>query len=83
MKMISKLAKLMDEKGIDQKTLSAETGLSPTTVGKIYRAQFNRIDNHTVHSLCKYFGLKTISDLIEIEWEANDIEGRQVWNPSH
>lgn len=78
MKMISKLAKLMDEKGIDQKTLSAETGLSPTTVGKIYRAQFNRIDNHTVHSLCRYFGLKTISDLIEIEWEANDIEGRQV-----
>lgn len=68
----------MESKGLDQKTLAAETGLSPTTVGKIYRNQFNRIDNHTVTTLCTYFGLKTISDLIEIQWERDDIEGRQV-----
>ena len=68
----------MDSRGLDQKTLAAQTGLSPTTVGKIYRGQFNRIDNHTVTTLCLYFGLKSIADLIEIKWEKNDIEGVQV-----
>ncbi len=78
MKMISKLPKLMDSRGLDQKTVAAETGLSPTTVGKIYRSQFNRIDNHTIKTLCLYFGLKSISELIEIQWEKDDLEGVQV-----
>lgn len=78
MKMICKLPELMNQKGVDQKTLAAETGLSPTTVGKYYRCQFNRIDNHTVTTLCLYFGLKSISELIEIQWEKNDVEGIQV-----
>lgn len=78
MKMISRLAELMVREGLDQKTLAAKTGLSPTTVGKIYRSQFNRIDNHTVTTLCLYFGLKSISDLIEIQWEKDDVEGTQV-----
>jgi putative transcriptional regulator len=77
MKIISKLPTLMDSKGLDQKTLAVETGLSPTTVGKIYRGQFNRIDNNTVMVLCQYFELKTISELIEIEWEKDDIKGNQ------
>jgi DNA-binding Xre family transcriptional regulator len=78
MKVISKLPDLMlSREGLDQKTLSAQTGLSPTTVGKMYRGHFDRIDNHTVTTLCKYFGLKSISELIEIEWEETDVEGRQ------
>lgn len=74
--MISKLPKLMQKReGLDQKTLAAATGLSPTTVGKVYRGHFDRLDNHTVTVLCRYFGLKTISDLIEIEWQPEDLEG--------
>ncbi|MDJ0536803.1 MAG: helix-turn-helix transcriptional regulator [Xenococcaceae cyanobacterium MO_207.B15] len=73
--MISKLPKLMASKGIDQKTLAYQTGLSPTTVSKVYRAQFNQIDNHTFTTLCLYFGLKSLSELIDIEWEKDDIEG--------
>lgn len=73
--MISKLPDLMSQAGLDQKTVAARTGLSPTTVGKIYRGHFDRVDNHTVHTLCRFFGLKTISDLIEIEWEDGDVEG--------
>ena len=65
----------MESKGLDQKTLAFHTGLSPTTVGKIYRSQFNQIDNHTVTTLCRYFKLKTISDLIDIQWEKNDVKG--------
>ncbi len=75
--MISKLPKLMESKGVDQKTLSYLTGLSPTTVGKVYRGQFSRIDNHTIKTLCLYFGLKTISELIDIQWEKDDVEGAQ------
>ncbi|ABW32600.1 MULTISPECIES: helix-turn-helix transcriptional regulator [Acaryochloris] len=78
MKVITKLPELMEQVGIDQKTLSARTGLSPTTVGKIYRGHFDRIDNHTVTQLCKYFGLKTIADLVEIDWEPDDVEGVQI-----
>jgi len=66
----------MDSKGLDQKVLAVETGLSPTTVGKIYRGQFSRVDNNTIMVLCLYFELKTISDLIEIEWEQDDLKDK-------
>lgn len=72
--MKSKLPDLMKEKGVDQKTVAAATGLSPTTVGKLYRSHFDRIDNHTVMTLCKYFGLRKLDDLLELVWEAEDKE---------
>lgn len=79
MKVISKLPELMKSRdGLDQKTLAAKTGLSPTTVGKLYRGHFDRIDNHTVTTLCKFFGLRSISELVEIEWTEDDVEGVQV-----
>ncbi len=70
--MKSKLPELMKEKGVDQKTVAAATGLSPTTVGKLYRSHFDRIDNHTVTTLCKYFGLRNLDDLLELVWEVED-----------
>lgn len=76
--MKCKLPELMKAKGIDQKTLAAETRLSPATVGKLYRSHFDRIDNHTVTTLCKYFGLRSLDSLIEIVWEKDDVEGKQV-----
>jgi DNA-binding Xre family transcriptional regulator len=72
MKMKSKLPALMSNKGVDQKTVAAATGLSPTTVGKIYRSHFDRIDNHTVTQLCKYFDIKNLDQLLEIVWEDDD-----------
>lgn len=70
--MKSKLPDLMKEKGVDQKTVAAATGLSPTTVGKLYRSHFDRIDNHTVTALCKYFELRKLDDLLELVWEVED-----------
>lgn len=72
MKVKTKLPQLMQAKGLDQKTLAAQTGLSKTTVSKLYRNHFDRIDSQTVTTLCRYFGLRTISDLLEIEWEEGD-----------
>ena len=78
MKLRTKLPELMKARGLDQKTLAAHTGLSPTTVGKLYRNHFDRLDNHTITTLCKYFGLKKLDDLIQIVWEEDDLEGRQL-----
>lgn len=78
--MKSKLPALMKEKGVDQKTVAAATGLSPTTVGKLYRSHFDRIDNHTVIQLCRYFKIKKLDDLIEIVWEPEDEEIAEVFN---
>lgn len=66
MKLKSKLPELMQVKGVDQKTIAAATGLSATTVGKLYRNHFDRIDNHTITSLCRYFDLKDLGQLIEL-----------------
>jgi DNA-binding Xre family transcriptional regulator len=73
MKLKSKLPALMEAKGVDQKTVAAATGLSPTTVGKLYRSHFDRIDNHTVIQLCRYFSIKNLGDLIELVWEEDDV----------
>lgn len=67
--MKSKLRFLLEKHGIDQKTLAARTGLSPTTVGKIYNNHFKALETHTVTTLMKYFKLKRIDDLIEVVWE--------------
>lgn len=79
MRVHSKLPELMKlSPNLDQKTLAARTGLSPTTVGKLYRGHFDRIDNHTVTTLCKFFGLESINQLIEIEWQEDDVVGDQA-----
>ena len=71
-RMACKLPELMKAKKVDQKTVAAATGLSPTTVGKLYRSHFDRIDNHTVTQLCKYFGLRKLDELLELIWEEGD-----------
>lgn len=66
MKLRSKLPALMEKKGVDQKTVAAVTGLSPTTVSKLYRNQLDRFDRRTITVLCEYFGCKKLDDLIEL-----------------
>jgi putative transcriptional regulator len=66
MDMICKLSELMSAKGINQKQLSIETGLSPTTISKLYRNQLDRFDKKTILTLCKYFECKSVNELIEI-----------------
>lgn len=72
MRLKSKLPALMDKQGIDQKTLAAKTGLSPTTVGKIYNNHFKAIETHTVTTLMRHFKLKRLDDLFEVVSEDPD-----------
>ena len=64
--MRCKLSLLMEQAGIKQRDLAVATGLSPTTISKLARNHFDRIDNNTVTTLCRYFGLKRLDDLIEL-----------------
>ncbi len=67
MDMICKLPQLMEAKGINQKQLASATGLSPTTISKLYRNQLDRFDRNTVLKLCEFFECKSIGELIEIK----------------
>ncbi len=63
--MICKLKNLMEKRGLSQKALAEATGISPTTVGKLYRNEFSRVDNNTTITLCKFFNVG-IADLYEV-----------------
>lgn len=56
-RMYCKLAVLMAEKDpqLSQRQLSRETGLSTTTVNKLFTNRFDRVDCETVETLCSYF----------------------------
>ncbi len=62
--MFCRLAVLMAEKDpqLSQRQLAKETGLSPTTVHKLFTNKFGRVDTHTIEVLCSYFD-KDIGDL--------------------
>ena len=66
MKLKSNLAALMKAKDVDQKTVAADTGLSPTTVSKLYRNQIDRFDRKTLEALCNYFQCTKLDDLIQL-----------------
>ena len=62
--MFCRLAVLMAEKNpqLSQRQLATETGLSPTTVHRLFTNKFERVDTNTVEVLCSYFD-KEIGDL--------------------
>lgn len=69
--VLCKLKRLMEDEGLNQLQVSEATGLSPTTVGKLYRNQFERIDKATLITLCKYFRVG-IEQLFEVVFEEED-----------
>lgn len=71
MRVICKLKQLMDKQGLSQTEVASATGLSPTTVGKLYRNQFERIDKDTLMVLCKFFRAG-IGELFEVVFEEGD-----------
>lgn len=40
---------------LSQRQLAKETGLSPTTINKLFTNKFERVDTRTVETLCDYF----------------------------
>ena len=58
-KMFCRLAVLMAEKDpqLSQRQVARDTGLSPTTINKLFTNNFDRVDVNTIEVLCDY--LKT------------------------
>ena len=52
-----RLAVLMAEKDpqLSQRQLAKETGLSPTTINRLFTNKFDRVDVNTIETLCNYF----------------------------
>ncbi|MBD2588663.1 helix-turn-helix domain-containing protein [Synechococcus elongatus] len=67
MKVRCKLPELIRDAGLTQGRVATEAGLSPVTVSKLCRQHFSQIDVETVYKLCRFFQLKSIDDLLEIE----------------
>lgn len=63
-KMYCRLAVLMAEKDpqLSQRQLAKETGLSSTTINRLFTNKFDRVDVNTIETLCDYLG-REISDL--------------------
>lgn len=66
-KMYCRLAVLMAEKDpqLSQRQLSRDTGLSTTTINKLFTNNFDRVDVNTIETLCNYFD-KEVGDLLEM-----------------
>lgn len=67
MKVKCRLKELMaKEAGLTQQDLAVQTKISPTTIGKLYRNQFSRIDSQTILTLYKRFNCSSLADLLEV-----------------
>ena len=62
-----RLAVLMAEKDpqLTQRQLSRDTGLSTTTINKLFTNKFERVDVNTIETLCNYFN-KEIGELLSL-----------------
>lgn len=58
-----RLAELLEERGKSRYWLAKETGVTPTTITKLFRGQTNGIDFPTLDAICKALDCDT-SDLI-------------------
>lgn len=70
--LVCKLSKLMASKRVAIATVADQTGLNVNTISRLYHNYFDRVDGKTIESLCRYFNLKSIDDLLEIDTEAGD-----------
>ncbi len=73
-KMYCRLAVLMAEKDpqLSQRQLARETGLSPTTINKLFTNKFDRVDTRTIVTLCDYLK-KEVGDLLVLR-EASEAD---------
>ena len=54
-----------EKRNLPIRTISAETGLSQGAILRVKNATMLKISMSTLETLCQYFNVKSISDLIE------------------
>jgi len=70
--MSCRLAVLMAEKDpqLSQRKLSDQTKLGLTTINRLFTNKFERVDVHTLETLCEYFNTEVGNLLVMREVEA-------------
>lgn len=56
---------LLEDRKLPVRTVAQETGLSAATIQRLRREDPGRVYFSTLNTLCHYFGLSNISELIE------------------
>ena len=59
------LSRLMGEKRLKIADIERDTGLSRTTLSRLYHEKAGRLDFDTLENLCRYFDVG-VADLLEI-----------------
>ena len=59
------LSRLMGEKRLKIADIERDTGLSRTTLSRLYHEKAGRLDFDTLETLCRYFDVG-VADLLEI-----------------
>jgi putative transcriptional regulator len=74
-KMYCRLAVLMAEKNpqLSQRQLAEDTKLGVTTINRLFRNDFSRVDTNTIETLCLYFQCE-IGDLFVLR----EVESAEV-----
>lgn len=61
----------LERRDLPIRKISEETGLSQGAILRVKNATMERISLSTLEALCRYFDVKSLSDLIEYEPDAN------------
>jgi DNA-binding Xre family transcriptional regulator len=65
--MNCKLKELMYERHLTQKEVAERTGLGYPTISRLYHNKADRFDKNTILTLCEFFKLTSINELLELE----------------
>lgn len=67
MRINCKLPDLIEQRGIDKKTLCDQAMVNPKTITDYCRSSVKRYSEETLTKLYRYFNLTSLSQLIDIE----------------
>ena len=62
---VCRLNELMEKRGITQRDLSFETGISASALSRLQNNNFLRMDLNTLNTLADYFEIKSGDELFE------------------
>lgn len=62
--IVNRLSAILGERRMSQRALQAQTGLSYTTISRLYNDHMERFDKDTLDKLCVALGV-TVCDLLE------------------
>jgi len=73
---LRRLKELRERRDLSIRTIAEETGLSQGAILRIKNVTLERVCLPTLERLCRYFNVKSLSDLLEYGPEEKQVEGK-------